>query len=314
MPTEPQFRAVLDARVTFSNGGGLTAEAFRVDLPGPDADETLVGELFLGSLGLLLTDTVEISALRVVQEQHRGTPGSPSAAPACRGPARRLVDLSHPIRAGLVTYPGLPAPVDHAAPHPRGLPRASTRPAPSSRWTSSRMIGNTGTYLDSPFHRYADGADLAGLDLDRSSACPPRSSASTGSSASAASVGVLAERDVPRRGRAAAHRLGRALRARPSTASARRSSPGRAPRCLVDAGARAGGHRLAQHRRHRVRRRARPAHTLLLEAGIHVVEHLTNLGAAAARRAVHGGAAAVEGFGTFPVRAFASVPVEGGRG
>src|SRR4051812_24940647 len=78
--------------------------------------------------------------------------------------ARRVVDLSHVIRAGLVTYPGLPSPV--ITPH---LTREDSRSryAPGTEFAMDiiTMIGNTGTYLDSPWHRYGDGADLAGLDL-----------------------------------------------------------------------------------------------------------------------------------------------------
>ena len=77
---------------------------------------------------------------------------------------RRVVDLSHVIRAGLITYPGLPAPT--IAPH---LTRADSRAryAPGTEFAMDiiTMIGNTGTYLDSPFHRYEGGADLAGLNL-----------------------------------------------------------------------------------------------------------------------------------------------------
>lgn len=78
--------------------------------------------------------------------------------------ARRGVDLSHRIRAGLVTYPGLPAPT--IAPH---LTREESREryAPGTEFAIDviTMVGNTGTYLDSPFHRSAEGADLAALDL-----------------------------------------------------------------------------------------------------------------------------------------------------
>jgi arylformamidase len=49
-----EYRAELDAEVTFSNGGRLTAEGFRVDLPGPDVEEEEIAALFLASLGLLM--------------------------------------------------------------------------------------------------------------------------------------------------------------------------------------------------------------------------------------------------------------------
>lgn len=78
--------------------------------------------------------------------------------------AMPIVDLSHPIRAGLVTYPGLPAPVitSHLT---REASRANYAPGTEFAMDIITMIGNTGTYLDSPFHRYAEGPDLAGLDL-----------------------------------------------------------------------------------------------------------------------------------------------------
>src|SRR3979411_594135 len=75
-----------------------------------------------------------------------------------------LVDLSHTVEAGLGTYKGLPAPIicDY-------LSREASRKfyAAGTEFQIGRieMVANTGTYLDSPFHRYADGADLAGLDL-----------------------------------------------------------------------------------------------------------------------------------------------------
>ncbi len=84
--------------------------------------------------------------------------------PRSRRRTRRIVDLSHRIRAGLVTYPGLPAPT--ITPH---LTREDSRAryAPGTEFSIDviTMVGNTGTYLDSPYHRYAQGPDLAGLDL-----------------------------------------------------------------------------------------------------------------------------------------------------
>src|SRR5258706_10727487 len=79
-------------------------------------------------------------------------------------PSHRLVDLSHTIEAGMITYRGLPAPVicDY-------LSREESR----SHYTGGTefnigridMVANTGTYVDTPFHRFADGADLAGQPL-----------------------------------------------------------------------------------------------------------------------------------------------------
>src|SRR3954447_2419784 len=77
----------------------------------------------------------------------------------------RLVDLSHVVEDGMITYPGLPGPVitDHLS---REASRA--RYAPGTEFQIGRidMVANTGTYLDAPAHRWADGVDLAGLALE----------------------------------------------------------------------------------------------------------------------------------------------------
>src|SRR5262249_4579702 len=74
-----------------------------------------------------------------------------------------VVDLSHVIAHGTVTYPGLPGPVisDHLS-----REASHERYAPGYEFQIGRieMVSNTGTYLDTPFHRFPDGHDLAGLD------------------------------------------------------------------------------------------------------------------------------------------------------
>jgi kynurenine formamidase len=75
-----------------------------------------------------------------------------------------LIDLSHTIEHGMITYKGLPAPLicDFLS---REASRA--RYAPGTEFHIGRidMVANTGTYLDSPFHRFAEGKDLADLPL-----------------------------------------------------------------------------------------------------------------------------------------------------
>lgn len=75
-----------------------------------------------------------------------------------------LIDLSHTVEHGMVTYKGLPPPVitDHLS---REDSRRNYAPGTEFHIGKIEMVANTGTYLDSPFHRYADGTDLAGLDL-----------------------------------------------------------------------------------------------------------------------------------------------------
>jgi kynurenine formamidase len=76
----------------------------------------------------------------------------------------KLVDVSHSIEHGMITYKGLPAPVisDFLS-----REESRTRYAPGTEFSIGKieMVANTGTYLDSPFHRYARGKDLAGLEL-----------------------------------------------------------------------------------------------------------------------------------------------------
>src|SRR3954468_17687262 len=77
----------------------------------------------------------------------------------------RLVDLSHTLEDGMITYKGLPAPIvcDYLS---REASRA--RYAAGTEFQIGRidMVANTGTYLDSPFHRYAHGKDLSELQLE----------------------------------------------------------------------------------------------------------------------------------------------------
>jgi arylformamidase len=92
------YRAEFDATVTFSNGGALNVEGFRVDVPGPDSDAEEVGTLFVASLGLLMTERVDVRRLRVFPEPHKGTRGGPSEAASVvldDDAARRWVELSH---------------------------------------------------------------------------------------------------------------------------------------------------------------------------------------------------------------------------
>ena len=75
-----------------------------------------------------------------------------------------LIDVSHTVEHGMITYKGLPPPVisDHLS---RERSKEFYAPGTEFQIGKLEMVANTGTYLDSPFHRYEDGADLAGLDL-----------------------------------------------------------------------------------------------------------------------------------------------------
>lgn len=301
-----EYRAHFDAAVTFVNGGSLQTNGFRLDLPDAAMSEEEIAELFVRHLGLALVGTVRLSGLSIVEEQHRGSRGISPEQERVQEPGRpRVVDLSHRIRAGLVTYPGLPAPT--ITPHlTREDSKAKYAPGTQFAMDIITMIGNTGTYLDSPYHRYADGGDLASLDLSTLVGLPAEVFHLTDSGERGIPATVFHDRPLA----GAAVLLHTGWDAHFGTPEYATGSPyltEAGARHLVDAGValvgidslniddtESGGER--------------PAHSLLLAAGIHLVEHLANLGEVPARGARFTAAPpAVEGFGTFPVRAYAEI-------
>jgi arylformamidase len=303
-----EYRASFDASISFGNGGDLTARGFRVDVPSPDVGQAEIAALFVASLGLLMTDTVRLDRVEVFAEPHKGTRGGPSDHGSGRpapGAAGRLVELNHVIRAGMTTYPGLPGP--SIAPH---LTREDSRDhyAPGTEFAIDELtlIGNTGTYLDAPYHRYPDGADLSSVPLAQTADLPTTVVRVAGTQRHAIDVGALAGLDV--RGRAVLLHTGD---------DARFGSPAYAEgRHFLT---RAGAAWLAANEAALVGIDAlniddtddgsRPAHTLLLAAGIPVVEHLTGLGQLPPTGARFTAVPLrIEGFGTIPVRAFARLP------
>jgi len=312
-----EYRAAFDADIDFVNGGRLQAQGFRLDLPSADLTEAQIGELLVRHLGLAMVGRVELSNLEIVEEAHKGSRGvaetaTDAAASAARtgtaGATRgELVDLSHPIRAGLVTYPGIPAPT--ITPH---LTREASRDhyAPGTEFAIDiiTMAGNTGTYLDSPYHRYAEGGDLASLDLATLVGVPAEVFRFTDATTRGIPAEALLDRDLA--GTAVLLHTGWSRRfGTPEYAQGAPFLTEAGAQHLVDAGVaivgidslniddtESGG--------------TRPAHSILLAAGVHVVEHLTALD----RVPVHGARFTavpprVEAFGTFPVRAFAELPL-----
>jgi arylformamidase len=354
------YRAIVDADLTFLNGGGLHANEFRLDISSPEITEAEIGDLLVRHLGLLMVDQVNITAMRIVQEQHKGTrylghegsgqpghspgrprkraetedprhsPGRPGqgarqqrghhspqpdrevSSPSGEGstsPARstRLVELSHPICAGMITYPGLPGPE---------ITPFLTRQASRERYAEGTefaidwisMVGNTGTYLDSPFHRYADGIDLAGLPLDAVADLPALVVRLTDTGRAIGREALVAH-DVE----GAAVLLHTGWDRNWGTEAYGTDAPyltEGAARFLAEAGARLVG--IDSVNIDSTDGDERPAHSILLGAGIPILEHLTGLGDVPVTGArLHAAPPRVEGFGTFPVRAYALIPSKG---
>jgi arylformamidase len=312
-----QHRAQLDATVIFANGGGLHAQGFRMDVPDPDVTEEQLAALFVAALSLLMVDRVELANVEIVAEPHKGTRGGPSDTPAAppAGAPTRLVELSHVISAGMTTYPGLPGP--EVTPH---LTRADSRRAyaAGTEFAIDRisMVGNTGTYLDSPYHRYAEGADLSGLPLEHLVDLPAVVVRTAGSGIRGVDVGALAGLDVA--GRAVLlHTGGDTAWGTPAYGEDAPYLTAAGAAWLVSQGARLVGIDAVNiddvaGASAGTAPKDRPAHSALLAAGIPVVEHLTGLGQVPPTGARFTAAPPrVAGFGTFPVRAYACVPVEG---
>ncbi|PWR14337.1 cyclase [Micromonospora acroterricola] len=298
-----QWRAQFDAEVTFANGGGLRTEGFRLDIPGRQITDEDLAALFVRHLGLLMVAEVRISAKTIIDEPHKGGRG----VAVSRHGDGRLVELSHVIRDGMTTLPGWPGPrIDDWLTF--AASRANYATGTEFRVARIDMIANTGTYLDTPAHRWADGEDLTRVPLDRLADLP----------------GVVVRvppgtRAVDRLMLAPYEVAGRAVLLHTGWdahfGTERYGAPeaphltGDAAQALVDAGAAlvgidsiniddmspaAGG--------------VRPAHSILLAAGIPIVEHLTGLDALPPQDFRFTAAPPrVAGMGTFPVRAFAVV-------
>jgi len=216
----------------------------------------------------------------------------------------RIVDLSHPIEHGMITYPGLPGPVisDFLA---REASRGHYAEGTTFQIARLRMVVNTGTYLDAPFHRYAHGVDVGSLALEKLADLEAVVVDATGRGRSVDadlfSGGDLSGRAVlVRTGWDAHWRTPRYFEGHPflSRAAAER---------LASAGPALVG--IDSLNIDDTTDGVRPAHTLLLGAGIPIVEHLRGLDALPAAGArFHCVPAPFRGVGSFPVRAYAVVP------
>jgi kynurenine formamidase len=219
----------------------------------------------------------------------------------------RLIDLSHEISDGLVTYPGIPAPVITDV-----LSREASREryAPGTEFLigSIQMAGNTGTYVDTPFHRYADGFDLADLSLDAVADVP----ISLVDATALGSIEPSALEGIEIAGRAVIFHTGWSRHfGTPEYASGHPHLTAATAEALVAAGSRLVG--IDSLNIDATSTGERPVHSALLGAGIPIAEHLNALDVLAEVLARGSSARLfavpprVRGFGTFPVRAFALV-------
>lgn len=212
----------------------------------------------------------------------------------------RLVDLSHPIEPGMVTYPGLPGPVvsDFLG---REASRGHYSEGTTFHIARIRMVANTGTYVDAPFHRFAHGkdigslpleslADVEGVVVDAGRSTVVDAELFTGRSLSGKAVLV-------RTGWDAHWRTPRYFEGHPHLSRG-------AAEHLAGAGPALVG--IDSLNIDDTSDGVRPAHTLLLSAGIPIVEHLCNLKSLPdSGFRLHCVPAPFLRLGSFPVRAYA---------
>jgi arylformamidase len=218
-----------------------------------------------------------------------------------------LIDVSHTVEDGMITYKGLPAPVISA--HlSREASKAFYEPGTEFHIGKIEMVANTGTYLDSPFHRYSDGQDLAELELTSLANLKGEvvRTLNAGSDASLRQINPSSLEGLELKGKAVLFHTGWDTNWRTE-----KYSDGTHPflaastaEMLVSAGAALVG--IDSFNIDDTAAGKRPVHSILLRAGIPVVEHLCELG-----KLPDSGfrffavPVKVKDFGTFPVRAFA---------
>jgi arylformamidase len=217
-----------------------------------------------------------------------------------------LIDVSHTIDDGMITYKGLPAPVitDHLS---REASRGHYAPGTEFHIGKIEMVANTGTYLDSPFHRYPDGTDLAGLDLY--SLANLEGIVVRCEHESKREIDVDAVRDLEVEGKAVLFQTNWDLNWRTEEYWS-----GKHPflteataQHLATSGAALVG--IDSYNIDNTETGTRPAHSVLLRHDIPIVEHLCGLRDLPERGfKFFAVPVKVRKFGTFPVRAFAMVP------
>jgi arylformamidase len=217
---------------------------------------------------------------------------------------RRFVDLSHDVVAGMITYPGLPGPVitDHLS-----WEASHRNYAPGVEFQIGRidMIANTGTYLDTPAHRYRDGFDLSRLPLESAAGL-----SGVVVSVAGQAVDSSAFNDLDVSGRAVLVHTGwsRHWGDEEYGSYDHPFLTDDAAQLLVADGAALVGIDTVNIDVTSDVPGTRPVHSALLRAGIPIVEHLTNLDQLVGTEfSFFAVPVKVRGMGTFPVRAFAIV-------
>ncbi|TDD22364.1 cyclase family protein [Nonomuraea diastatica] len=213
-----------------------------------------------------------------------------------------IIELSHRIVEGMTTYPGVPAP-ELGVHLSREDSRGMYAPGTEFHIGVITLAANTGTYVDTPHHRYAGGDDLSQVPLTKLADLPGLVIRAEGRRA------VSLDRALDVRGRAVLIHTGwdRHFGTEAYVHGHPHLAPESAAWLAGQGPALVGIDSLniddtPPHGE-------RPAHSILLRAGIPIVEHLTGLDVLPDEGfRFHAAPPMVAGLGTFPVRAYAVVP------
>ncbi len=285
-----------------SHRGKVKGQKFRLDIEGSDISDRELAARIVKDLHLLTEDNVHILNRNVIFAQHKRWALEPDTGRA--GRHFRFIDLSHLITDGLITYKGFPAPLicDYMS---REQSKMFYDENTSFQIGKIEMIANTGTYIDSPFHRFQQGADVSELELSGLADLEAVVVRAEGVSARAVDREVFVPIDV----------TGKAVLVHTGWArywATDRYFQGHS--FLTEAAAiylkeqRAALVGIDSLNIDDISGGARPVHTTLLGAGIPIVEHLCNLDQLPMERFTFTAVPVkIKGMGSFPVRAFAKL-------
>ncbi len=153
-------RVKFDFEIYFTNGGNIKGEDFRLDISGNDISDKELSDYIVEDLRLLMVGQTKILNKVIFEETHKRKPIDKD------NKTNLLIDLSHTIEDGLVTYKGLPAPIicDYLS---REDSKQFYDKGTEFQIGKIEMVTNTGTYIDCPFHRFENGNDLSQVGLER---------------------------------------------------------------------------------------------------------------------------------------------------
>ena len=297
-----QKRVKFDFEFFFTNGGSIKGEDFRLDIDGEDIADKALADYIIADMRLLMVGETHILNKEIIVEPHKRLAKPDKSTSFDKSSI--LIDLSHTIEDGLITYKGLPAPIvcDY-------LSRADSKQYYEEGTTFQigkiEMVGNTGTYIDCPFHRYEDGKDLSDVELERFAELDAIKISVPFTESQVVTKAHLENYEI--RNRAVLIHTGWDIHW--NTDQYFENNPyltAEAAEYLRDCEVKLVG--IDSHNIDNTAGNSRPVHSILLGADILIVEHMCNLDALPKDGFVFNAVPPkFKGVGTFPVRAFARV-------